>query len=308
MSENGRDHWMDEAVRSSHRRGYHRPSDAWECGVSSKDCRCATGPTSDGKCPSSACRPVHRLHWWRRRSRSVITVLGICICSIILATPWHREFLAPGELSKAHSQILHGPLQENRCAVCHPAGQLSTLAWLAAPHPSLGTNTDQKSLCIQCHQIDMPDLALSSPHDLTRQQILALQQPTSSQRGPAKFVSHNQGINWESHDLACSDCHREHQGPGFDLTSISSQRCQACHQQQFDNFANAHPEFDQYPYQRERRLVFDHTAHRINISPKKVSHSTVESATWIPIRSARLDRCFERFPMKIAALRVMINR
>ncbi len=156
MSENGSDHWMDEAVRSSHRRGYHRPSDAWECGVSSKDCRCATGPTSDGTCPSSVCRPVHRLHWWRRRSRSVITVLAICICSIILATPWHREFLAPGELSKAHSQILHGPLQENRCAACHPAGQLSTLAWLVSPHPSLGTNTDQKSLCIQCHQIDMP--------------------------------------------------------------------------------------------------------------------------------------------------------
>jgi predicted CXXCH cytochrome family protein len=69
-------------------------------------------------------------------------------------------------------------------------------------------------------------------------------------------------IDWHQHQLACSDCHREHQGPEHNLQSISSQRCQACHQNQFNAFADGHPEFSQYPDPSTGRIAFDHARHR----------------------------------------------
>ena len=61
--------------------------------------------------------------------------------------------------------------------------------------------------------------------------------------------------------LPCATCHREHHGTDWQLTQMSNQRCSSCHQAQFTSFADDHPTFSSYPYDRRTRIVFDHTTH-----------------------------------------------
>jgi hypothetical protein len=82
--------------------------------------------------------------------------------------------------------------------------------------------------------------------------------------GAWRFIGFNssQPIDWHRHELSCSDCHREHQGSKHDLQAISSGRCQACHQNQFQSFASDHPEFTDFPRVTSPAIAFDHRRHQ----------------------------------------------
>ena len=61
--------------------------------------------------------------------------------------------------------------------------------------------------------------------------------------------------------LACANCHKEHQGRTFDLTAMNEQQCQTCHTLAFSSLAAGHPPFSDYPYKRRTRIAFDHNSH-----------------------------------------------
>jgi hypothetical protein len=42
---------------------------------------------------------------------------------------------------------------------------------------------------------------------------------------------------------------------------MSNEQCQFCHTAAFDRFSNGHPDFNNYPYNRRTRLIFDHRTH-----------------------------------------------
>jgi hypothetical protein len=84
-------------------------------------------------------------------------------------------------------------------------------------------------------------------------------EPTSNNDDSIKAILSS---NNASQDLACSTCHREHQGPHHDLQAIASSRCQACHQESFKSFANGHPQFENYPSPKQSRIAFDHRKHQ----------------------------------------------
>ena len=48
----------------------------------------------------------------------------------------------------------------------------------------------------------------------------------------------------------------------FDLTAIDNAACQACHQQRYDSFADDHPDFGIWPYERRTRIAFNHASHQ----------------------------------------------
>ena len=61
---------------------------------------------------------------------------------------------------------------------------------------------------------------------------------------------------------ACAACHQEHHGATFDLTAMRNDSCQACHQQRYHSFAEDHPDFGAWPYERRTRIAFDHASHQ----------------------------------------------
>jgi hypothetical protein len=54
-----------------------------------------------------------------------------------------------------------------------------------------------------------------------------------------------------------------------DLTAISNVACQSCHRQEFESFADGHPEFGGWPYLRRTRIAFDHAAHQLKHFPEE---------------------------------------
>ncbi len=61
--------------------------------------------------------------------------------------------------------------------------------------------------------------------------------------------------------LYCATCHQEHQGANFDLNKISNEQCGSCHVVKFDSFDGHHPKFENYPFERRTRIVYDHAGH-----------------------------------------------
>jgi hypothetical protein len=64
-----------------------------------------------------------------------------------------------------------------------------------------------------------------------------------------------------THDLTCATCHQEHQGVNFKLNRISNEQCRSCHVVKFDSFDGHHPQFEDYPFRRRTRVIYDHVGH-----------------------------------------------
>ncbi len=257
-------------------KGYRQPDSQWKCGRSSHGDVCSLGPDHRGRCQSQQCHPKRTLRWWRSYLPVAFAIATIAIVIGLNVSQQHREVIAPGPLSMAHAQLIRNPSDPHRCASCHEdsAGRFSKAAM---DSNLVGVHT-QTQRCLACHLRDLPQLRLATPHDLPFEQLQAMTVKTKSkvkagredqEQGTRKVIQtwlvhlvKNQPIDWHQHQLACSDCHREHQGPGHDLQSISSQRCQACHQNQFNTFADSHPEFSNYPNPSADRIAFDHARHR----------------------------------------------
>jgi hypothetical protein len=61
--------------------------------------------------------------------------------------------------------------------------------------------------------------------------------------------------------MFCATCHQDHRGVGFKLNEISNAQCQSCHVVKFDSFDGHHPKFDNFPFKRRTRIVYDHAGH-----------------------------------------------
>jgi hypothetical protein len=166
------------------------------------------------------------------------------------------QFLMPGPLASAHGAI------EN-CGACHTksgSGKLSWIHGLVAGDPL----ADSKA-CLSCHK--MPDTAFNA-HGAS---IEALKQMTKALTNvaaetPAPLWARTQSIAFPIHDemargLYCATCHQEHQGVGFSLNKISNEKCGSCHVVKFDSFDGHHPKFENYPFKRRTRIVYDHAGH-----------------------------------------------
>ncbi len=262
----------------------------WVCGNARLGTPCLAGPNARGKCPraqaalqqqerqnatdspsdassdpncasetDAPCIPV-RSAWYFRQNlalNAAILVAGLLL--LVMTIPQREQIFKPGQLSTKHAQILGNHLVSDRCSLCHPNS-----------HPDSGQHLLQDDLCLACHQQHMPDATLRSPHDVSREQLALMmgnvgQQDQSATRG----FPHSLRLVSAPKATACATCHVEHKGPGFDLKSMTDRRCQACHQRQFEGFANGHPQFDGYPYRTQRRIAFDHGAHEASYFPQK---------------------------------------
>jgi hypothetical protein len=182
-----------------------------------------------------------------------VTVL--CLGSaFFLAKDTH--FLMPGPLVSAHSTI------EN-CGACHASiasGKLSWIRGLVAGDPLADSQA-----CLTCHKV--PDPAFNA-HSAS---VVVLERSTKrlSKLAAGTPVPHSaraQSIAFPTdhkvaNGLYCATCHQEHQGVNFNLSKISNEQCHSCHVVKFDSFDGHHPEFENYPFKRRTRIIYDHDAH-----------------------------------------------
>ncbi len=233
--------------------------DRWTCNRSPlRGGPCETGPTPDGECCLQyTCTPVRSLRSKRGRfvwAMTLATLGGLCL---ILSSNWRKEFVAPGALSVHHAHMVaRGGEQSQRCASCHAAGNQSAFEWLShAWEPQLALPT-QSTLCLECHQKEIPVETALLAHGVDPQVLLA----NHEQHLESRRVD-------PSAEFVCSTCHREHHGATHDLTHMSDAACQACHREQFHSFAADHPEFAGWPTERRTRIAFDHATHQAKHFP-----------------------------------------
>ena len=179
----------------------------------------------------------------------------VCLGAAFLLSK-DTQFLMPGPLASAHGAI------EN-CSACHTksgSGKLSWIHGLVAGDPL----ADSKA-CLTCHK--MPDTAFNA-HGASAE---VLEQSTKrltkiAAETPVPQSARAQSIAFPTDDvvargLYCATCHQEHQGVNFNLNKISNEQCRSCHVVKFDSFDGHHPEFENYPFKRRTRIIYDHAGH-----------------------------------------------
>jgi hypothetical protein len=162
----------------------------------------------------------------------------------------------PGPLTSAHGAI-------EDCSACHSKSGSGKLSWM---HSLVaGDPLADSAACLTCHK--MPDTAFNahgaSAEVLTRS-TKRLTKIAAKTRAPK--WAHTQNIAFPTRDvvargLYCATCHQEHQGATFKLSRLSNEQCHSCHVVKFDNFDGRHPEFENYPFKRRTRIIYDHAGH-----------------------------------------------
>lgn len=306
------------------------PYAKWVCGHSELGFACSHGPTSKGQCSNhqktceqqnserepnaesacnscelachqranasgasspwkeceavanSPCVPV-RSGWSFRNTLAInlaVGTSGLLLCMMLF--PQREATFVPGNLSSKHAQILDNKLVSERCSLCHPNSHTKSELTSA-----LAT---QDELCIRCHENQLPQLHLASPHDLPRAELRQISLETlfpsglrnSNKSFDGKLVSTNLSseessasdltlasiskefsakLSSSEMETRCANCHVEHHGREQNLQAITDQRCQSCHAKQFDSFNNGHPDFKDFPRAQPRSIAFTHQAH-----------------------------------------------
>ena len=193
-----------------------------------------------------------------RRDRLAVLLALVtvaCLGSVFLLAK-DTKFLMPGPLASAHSSI-------ESCSTCHTKSGRGKFSWMRGllagdPHAD-------SMACLTCHK--MPDTAFNA-HGAS---AAVLEQSTKrlmeiAAGTPAPHSARAQAIafptdNMVAHGLYCATCHQEHQGANFNLNKISNEQCGSCHVVKFDSFDGHHPEFENYPFKRRTRIIYDHAGH-----------------------------------------------
>lgn len=280
--------------------GYQRPQQAWQCGLADEGPPCPLGPTGSGHCPAmAACRPVREGERWHcnrsplrggpcadgpgheggcpivyrctpvrslrtRRGRFIVgvAVAAIGAACMALSGSWRNELIAPGPISVHHAQLLNGENATLRCAQCHAAGEASIAEWWKRSTSASGQGVTQPMLCVACHSETVDREFALAAHGVAIETLAG----AGGGDAPARLEDR---LRDPRESIACSTCHREHQGLNHNLVAMSNDACQACHRQQYDRFAGDHPDFAGWPYQRRTRIAFDHASHQAKHYPSE---------------------------------------
>ena len=278
---------------------YERVNQPWVCGLASEGATCPAGPTARGECPALAecapvregdrwqcnrsalrggvcvegpspagecgrvhcCRPVRSLRAVRGRFVAACAVLTAGALLIVLSSGSRNRVIAPGPLAMPHAQLLAQADGDANCAACHAAAQKSVSGWTAALVAGHGDGPTQSELCGNCHGKSISVETALMPHNVPADRLREITEARTI--AAVGSLNHTAKTNFSPDSkIACSTCHREHQGAHADLSAMDNAACQACHQRRYESFANDHPDFGAWPYERRTRIAFNHASHR----------------------------------------------
>lgn len=183
-----------------------------------------------------------------------LATIGFMACGLLVTKG--LNFLQPGPLSSAHGAI-------DSCSSCHTSSGSNKLNWvhgLIAGDPA----ADSKA-CLSCHK--MPKTAMnahSASAEVLKQSTVRLTKLAATLSAPLSAQAQSMlfpGHDGNSDGLVCATCHQEHGGAKIDMKTMSNEQCRSCHVLKFDSFERDHPKFENYPFDRRTRIVFDHAGH-----------------------------------------------
>jgi hypothetical protein len=192
----------------------------------------------------------------RDRIAALFAVLTAVFLAVVFFLAKDTGFLMPGPLTSAHGAI-------EKCSACHSQSGSGKFSWIGGL--AMGDPVADSHACLTCHK--MPDTAFnahSAPAKLLDQSTRRLAKiaakvhaPRSARAQSAVFPTDDK----VAHGLYCATCHQEHQGANFTLNKISKEQCRSCHVVKFDSFDGHHPDFENYPFKRRTRIIYDHAGH-----------------------------------------------
>ena len=192
----------------------------------------------------------------RDRAAIVLALVTSVSIGVVFTVSKGTSFLMPGPLTSAHGGI-------EKCTACHSKSGNGKLNWTHGL--VVGDPIADSKACLTCHK--MPDTAFN-PHSASAEILHHSNERLSkiAATTPQPQSANAQNIVFPTHDLAankisCATCHQEHQGIDFKLNNITSEQCRSCHVVKFDSFNGHHPNFENYPFKRRTRLVYDHAGH-----------------------------------------------
>jgi hypothetical protein len=193
----------------------------------------------------------------RRNQLAVLLALVTAVClGSALYLSKGTQLLMPGPLTSGHAAL------EN-CNACHTQNGSKKLSWL---HGLVAADplADSKA-CLTCHK--MPATAFNAhgaSTEVLKQSTKRLAKIAAGSTVPRSAAA--QSVAFPMKDviaggLYCATCHQEHQGVSFNLNQISNEQCRSCHVLKFDSFDGHHPNFENYPFERRTRIIYDHASH-----------------------------------------------
>jgi hypothetical protein len=193
----------------------------------------------------------------RRDRLAMLVALATVAClGAVFFISKDTQFLMPGPLTSAHGTI-------EQCSACHTKSGSGKLTW--ARGLVAGDRHADSQACLTCHK--MPDTAFNA-HGASEN---VLKESTDrlakvAARTSAPQSAHAQSMAFPTdgvvaRGLYCATCHQEHQGPNFNLKTISNEQCRSCHVVKFDSFDGHHPQFENYPFKKRTQIIFDHAGH-----------------------------------------------
>lgn len=192
----------------------------------------------------------------RDRAAMLTAVATVVFFGVAVLLSKGTQVLMPGPLASAHGAI-------QSCSACHTkagSGKLSWIHGLVAGDPA----ADSKA-CLTCHR--MPETAFNAhgaSDDVLRQSTERLIKIAAQTPAPQSARAQNAAFPTDgmvAHGLACATCHQEHQSVNAKLNTITNEQCRSCHVVKFDSFDGHHPTFDNYPFKRRTRIIYDHAGH-----------------------------------------------
>lgn len=191
-----------------------------------------------------------------KRYRKIVLWTILLLCGMLLflfGGEQRNKFIVPGKLTASHTGV-------SQCAACHVAANQGPVEWL---HNSLFESNDKDStLCLSCHSLgDDPLYAHGVNPDVLAQRTLDF---SADEPKKTALVAAAQALGWApepGEQLQCKSCHQEHSGNKQLITADSASHCQSCHAQSFDSFEHGHPQFSNFPFERDTQINFDHVAH-----------------------------------------------
>ncbi len=193
---------------------------------------------------------------WRDRVAVLLALVTASCAGWAFFLAKDTRFLMPGPLASAHATI-------EKCSACHTRSGSGNLTWMRGL--VAGDAAADSKACLTCHK--MPDTAFnahSASVAVLEQSTRRLMQIAEQTRTPRSARVQNAAFPTDgmmAHGLACATCHQEHQGGSFKLNTMSNEQCRSCHVVKFDSFDGRHPEFENYPFKKRTRIIYDHAGH-----------------------------------------------
>ena len=236
-----------------------RKGDGWVCSRTQEHGgACEEGPLPDGGCgiPILPCQPVRSIR--AQRLALVFWSLGLTLGILLLAYagPWRESFISAGELGFQHRTIVQG------CAGCHIDMDDDNVN---GNNLADGTAHSMSENCLGCHDFGGHGLQIHSVAPARIASLTEVAQAKADLTEPPLLLALARLMPgaraYTEGELPCARCHSEHHGKDFDARQLGDMQCQACHAVQFSSFADGHPDFTSYPYERRTRIIFDHARH-----------------------------------------------